>query len=328
MYHTHTAQQATMAPSQLAMQQLAQYERVGEFRTHPHSPSPKLLPLRTYTPPSPSPRPSSTHIPGSWVGREPPSVGGGVQRNQSIRHSPPSPYIYDGINAYGYGYTSPTGHGHLVPMKSASTPPQQTSTAMVLAGHHQQQQTPPAHHHQQLVPVSLAPQAPPPQVLTPQPSVPPNIVAANPLPTPSTPPASSAGPVDSSTASVVAAPPPVQEPKSNTILIHIPLIPTPFRIAIDSTSKNGPAPPYSLTDKVNNLLMNQSIQERIHNALSVPKPNGWILVERINTEYLQLRDLLSAIKDGRLMGDGVIPWVCAGELVEGGVGYWCLGVCT
>ena len=86
--------------------------------------------------------------------------------------------------------------------------------------------------------------------------------------------------------------------------------------------------PYSLTDKINSLLMNQSIQERIHNALSVPKPNGWILVERVNTEYLQLRDLLGAIKEGRLMGEGVIPWVCAGELVEGGVGYWCLGVCT
>lgn len=214
------------------------------------------------------------------------------------------------------------GHGHLVPLKSAQTPPQTTSTAMVIAGHHQQQ---PPHQHQQLV---LAPQPSAP-VLAPQPTVAANIVTANPVPTSSTPPAQAPAPVDSSSASIVAAAPPTQEPKSNTILIHIPLIPTPFRIAIDAVApKNGVAVPYSLTDKINSLLMNQSIQERIHNALSVPKPNGWILVERVNTEFLQLRDLLGAIKEGRLMGEGVIPWVCAGELVEGGVGYWCLGVCT
>ena len=86
--------------------------------------------------------------------------------------------------------------------------------------------------------------------------------------------------------------------------------------------------PNALRDKINAMILNPNIQERIQNALSVPKRDGWILVERVNTEFLQLRDLLAAVKEGRLMTEGVIPWVCAGELVEGGVGYWCLGVCT
>lgn len=348
MYHTHT-QPGTLTASQIAMQQqLSQYDRVGEYRTS-HSPASSQNPYpipqyhqHSYTPPTSSSRPSSPHVPGGW-GRESPAPsagGGGLKRLQTQTiyqaQAPPSPqlrsshlFTNEALNGHGGLHSSPIGHGHLVPMKSSGTPPLTNSTAMVIAGHHQQQQQPPM-MHQQLVPVSLAP-GPPPPVLAPQPMLQPNIVTANPAPTSSTPPAQGQAPVDSSSASIIAAAPPAQEPKSNTILIHIPLIPTPFRIAIDGVaiSKNGAPPaPYSLTQKINSLLMNQSIQDRIHNALSVPKPNDWILVERVNTEYLQLRDLLGAIKDGRLMGEGVIPWVCAGELVEGGVGYWCLGVCT
>ncbi|RPB29940.1 hypothetical protein L211DRAFT_844833 [Terfezia boudieri ATCC MYA-4762] len=344
MYHTHTQLPGQLSASQIAMQQqLAQYDRVGEYRT-PHSQSfasqnpsyPIPQYQRTYTPPASTSRPASPHISGGWGKESPRMRHAQLQpqpQPQSLYQSPPSSplvqsrglaneAIIRGVNAYDQLLATPTGHGHLVPLKSAQTPPQTTSTAMVIAGHHQQQ---PPHQHQQLV---LAPQPSAP-VLAPQPTVAANIVTANPVPTSSTPPAQAPAPVDSSSASIVAAAPPTQEPKSNTILIHIPLIPTPFRIAIDAVApKNGVAVPYSLTDKINSLLMNQSIQERIHNALSVPKPNGWILVERVNTEFLQLRDLLGAIKEGRLMGEGVIPWVCAGELVEGGVGYWCLGVCT
>ncbi|KAF8474059.1 hypothetical protein BDZ91DRAFT_789630 [Kalaharituber pfeilii] len=302
MYHTHAAQ-TTLTPSQIAMQQLAQYDRVGEYEYR----SPPTASSRIF------PHPSATS-----------SRSRPEDLYQRVEHSPQLVYQANtlsrqfGAPAHQYG-SSALGHGHLVPLKSTTTPPQTTSTAMVLAGHHasQQQQQ---QHHQQLVPVSLAP--PPPPVVAPQPTA--NIVNANPVPTTSsTPPIPSTVAPPSEAANTVKPAPP-STPHSNTILIHIPLIPTPFRIAIEGTS----SAPYSLTDKINNLLMNQSIQERIQNALSVPKPNGWILVERVNTEFLQLRDLLGAIKDGRLMTDGVIPWVCAGELVEGGVGYWCLGVCT
>lgn len=209
------------------------------------------------------------------------------------------------------------GHGHLVPMKSAQTPPPQTtSTAMVLAGHHQA-------NAQSLVPAAPPPPPPPPPPQAP--TLPPPVVVSATPPSTVQPPAQSVSPApppsEASAVNTIKTAP-SQTPLSNTILIHIPLIPTPFRIAID------PAQPYALREKINALLVNPNIQERIQSALSVPKRDGWILVERVNTEFLQLRDLLAAVGTGRLMTEGVIPWVCAGELVEGGVGYWCLGVCT
>lgn len=213
------------------------------------------------------------------------------------------------------------GHGHLV-LKQQPSPQQTAQTALVLA-----QPPPQAPLQSALVPlgapqpppVALAQVAPPPPPVQQQQPAPPPMIPQTTQQTTTTTTTTTANP----TASTVSTVTPVPIARPDTILIHIPLIPTPFRIAVAPGLRGE-----TVTTRINGLLANPAIQERIVNALSVPRVDGWILVERVNSEYLQLRDLLSAVKEGRLMGEGVIPWVCAGDLVEGGVGYWCLGVCT
>ncbi|KAI5810894.1 hypothetical protein DFH27DRAFT_604967 [Peziza echinospora] len=341
-HHHQTHSQGSLSAAQIA--QLSQYDRVGEYSSHhlrntsalpspssfsdlrslqQHAGAPPAQYARSHTPSLPGPQQSSSaggylrtrtqtpptdggNMPGAFGGSSVLS-GGGVLRS------------YSASGGSSNVLSSSTGHGHLVSLKQPASPT--LSSALVLAAQPSSPQQPPSQAHlMQLVPAAPQP-SPPPQQHQQQP--PPVIATAVPAPTTSstttTTTVTTAAPAMSVSPTINATPSPVP----TSILLHIPLIPTPFRVALPP-----PNAPYVLTEKINALLSNPAIQDRISNALSVPKPNGWILVERVSAEYLQLRDLLGAIREGRLMTEGVVPWVCAGELVEGGVGYWCLGVCT